>query len=138
MIAIEKIYCSFELSKLLKEKGFNEYSFFFYNNKKELDSIGKALNNASIDEGHDYGMRTKCEVSAPTHEEAIIWLKENHNIWIYCYPSNWKEYGEWEGGACWIDENVSVIFNNSSHSLYANEPEEVIEMVLLYVLRNII
>ncbi len=126
-------YCSFEVSKLLKEKGFPQdtisttcntcykYNGNFCNNVKSMSKVDREI----------------CFM-APTHQMVITWLKENHNVWIYCYPSNWKKYGEWEGGACWIDENVSVIFNNSSHSLYANEPEEVIEMILLYVLRNII
>lgn len=131
MIAIEKIYCSYSVSKLLKEKGFDEPCYNWYNSNKELRQTDLKLNNKDL-------LKSESEYLCPTHEQVIIWLKENHNIWIYCYPSNWKEYGEWEGGACWIDENVSVIFNNSSHSLYANEPEEVIEMVLLYVLRNII
>jgi len=136
MIAIEKIYCSFIVSKLLKEKGFNEYCLKnYWDSDEELHNW--SYNGLEYHTNKEKNNNTK-DCSAPTHEQAIIWLKENHNIWIYCYPSNWKEYGEWEGGACWIDENVSVIFNNSSHSLYANEPEEVIEMVLLYVLRNII
>ncbi len=76
--------------------------------------------------------------SAPTLQMVLKWLRESHNICVYCYPSNLKEYGIWEAGACWIQENICVIFNNNSHSVYADSYEEACEEAIKYCLTNLI
>ena len=131
-------YCSFEVSKLLKEIGFNEPCLkdYWYSDK-ELHSLSYGhLSYHKNEDLNTYHQYNKC--TAPTYGGVIDWLKEKYNIWTYCCPSNLKEFGEWKGGAYWIKESVPIIFNNSSHYVYSNEPSEVIEQILLYLLKNVI
>lgn len=125
---IKEAYVSFEVAKLLNEKHFiGECHKCYYQYKEDENRI--VLEDIQGDSR---------EIDAPTQAMAMRWLREEHDICIYCYPSSLEEYGKWESGACWIKDNVSVIFNNCSHSLYADTYEEAIESALKYVLENLI
>ena len=67
---IKEAYCSFEVSKLLKEKGFNERSSASYDSKGQLQ------------EGYGYWNKTPIWYAAPTHQFAMSWLREQHKIFI--------------------------------------------------------
>lgn len=61
-------YCSFELSKLLKEKGFDEYCrcYYFSENNERYYANEVPRNNHKLD----------ADLACPTHEMAMKWLRE--------------------------------------------------------------
>ncbi len=80
---IKEAYCSKEVSKLLKEKGFNEkcrggYHSEFDDNDRPIvmleEWMAQPYNNDFVDEGF------LC--SAPTHQMAMAWLREEKGIAI--------------------------------------------------------
>lgn len=67
---IKEAYCSFEVAKLLKEKGFTEECEYFYDWYKESESYhicskGGTCNNEKYPD----------EYSMPTHQMAMAWLR---------------------------------------------------------------
>ena len=69
MAAITEDYVSYEVAKLLKEKGFNEYcpeSYFM---------MDKTLKKSGFSEWEKVN-----EIKAPTQSRAMKWLREVHNI----------------------------------------------------------
>ena len=70
---INEDYCSYEVAKLLKEKGFDEPIQYFYKfDSKELYR-GTIFTNTQI--GDKF-------YNAPTHQMAMAWLREKHYIHI--------------------------------------------------------
>ena len=127
-------YVSFNTAKLLKQKGFDIITEKCY----ILDNSGLcAVSAGQLFNGKPQG---KHEIPAPTLQMAMKWLREVHDICIYCYNTNnrVKQYGKYEAGASWIKDDVSVIFYNSTHSLFADIYEQTIEKVLEYCLTNLI
>ena len=79
-------YCSFEIAKLLKEKGFNEYCPLWYNLDKPTD--GPLFYKEIGWYGHNsYDYIGKRIVSAPTHQMALKWLREVHKIFVEPFVS---------------------------------------------------
>lgn len=72
---IQEAYCSFEIAKLLKEKGFDEICYRLYNTQeKELwGTDGIEFQNHYLDEE---------SITAPTHQMALAWLRETKDIYI--------------------------------------------------------
>ena len=71
---MKEAYCSYEISKLLKEKGFDECIFEFY----EGDKIKYARN----DEGFRLSELPDTYYPHITHQMTMAWLREVHNIFI--------------------------------------------------------
>ena len=70
---IKERYCSYEVARLLKEKGFDEECDFYYEH--------------STDEPHEITRDEIVEscnlcIKAPTHQMACDWLREVHKIFI--------------------------------------------------------
>jgi hypothetical protein len=82
---------SFEIAKLLKEKGFDEPCLNFYTNprckmfgidehnryypiKNKAKKLWTSGNAATLDSKHVY--------YAPTIAEVVMWLYEKHGIWV--------------------------------------------------------
>lgn len=72
---IKEDYVSFEVAKLLKEKGFDEPCRTYYQDEKFVDDVCTKYYqwNSKSPFGH---------ISAPTHQMAMKWLREVHNIFI--------------------------------------------------------
>ncbi len=116
---IQESYCSFEVSKLLKEKGFNARCSRLYD--EDSDELKIGFNTNSFNK----------RISAPAHALAIEWLRVNFGIWIYVLPYSTlfrpyaeelvdlDRFGKWEG-----------------HKY--NSPQEATEAALLYTLQNFI
>ena len=68
---------SFELAKLLKEKGFDGNYFHYWN---MVNHSGEWKVDTSIWEYTDN------YIEAPTIAEVVMWLYEKHGIWIYPLP----------------------------------------------------
>lgn len=65
----------YELAKLLKEKGFDIPTLYFY-----LD--GSLKYNHSIKPRNSNVLLGTLDVSAPTIAEVVMWIYEKHGIWI--------------------------------------------------------
>lgn len=67
---IKEAYCSYEVARLLKEKGFDELCIFKYNLEGIKVKAGQAIDewsNTELEEG---------ECSAPTHQMACDWVRK--------------------------------------------------------------
>lgn len=78
MKEIREAYCSYELSKRLKEEGFNEpcHGFFYEGKPSFLYADGLSMSNSDWNE----------EISAPTHQMAMAWLRNEHEEHICAHP----------------------------------------------------
>lgn len=141
---IEESYCSFEVSKLLKEKGFNIYQSTQYS---------QGVNKTTI---YNYSER-QCTLFGnlyfrPTHALAIEWLRINFNIELnavrYTYSGGVYQGKKYMYYVCQYNEkydhelpesNEHWILNEYKSNGYDfNSPQEAIEAVLKYVLTNLI
>lgn len=127
---IEEAYVSFEVAKLLKEKGFDEEILSFYipyedGEVKFVVSPNKA----------NYNAEQHWLISAPTHQMAMGWLREK-GVYITIvygdYPSLNKVF--WTPQ---IDSLEGFDFPDSFYKEY-NKYEEAVEAALKYVLENLI
>lgn len=151
---IEEAYCSFEVSKLLKEKGFNEstqlvwYEHLPSANAVRNSEIGKPKRdyfywseeeerNFSWTNNYPIPLYISGEVySCPTHQMAMQWLRDEHDIFITVFPDKihntialfWNVYVVTEKEYKWIFAGGGV---NMTY-------EELIEEALLYVLKTLI
>jgi len=68
---ITEDYCSYEVAKLLKEKGFDEQTRLAYteSGKADFSSLTRYWNQGSL-------------YACPTHQMAMKWLREEKNIFI--------------------------------------------------------
>lgn len=121
---IKEAYCSFEIAKLLKEKGFDEPCYTCYLNK-ELSHYDYLSTNFELIEE---------VISAPTHQMAMAWLREEHNIHIdIC--SVWDV-------AHWLYQ-VFVITPRTARNSYVDKIlytsyEQAVEAGIKYALENLI
>ena len=76
---ITEDYVSFEVAKLLKEKGFDIPCEYFYVDGKLVKSHGYDCN---WNEGESLYTDYKNECSAPTLQMVMKWLREVHNKYI--------------------------------------------------------
>lgn len=81
---MKHLFVSYELALKLKEKGFDESCFAFYNkfglcrymdSDKDWNSVfSQCLKNSDITIPDSY--------TAPLYQQVIDWLREKHSIWI--------------------------------------------------------
>lgn len=130
---IEEDHVSYEIAKLLKEKGF-----------KQTNKIGifvtKAVYKISPDSNskHDviycYSDRTYNKnkyIAAPTHQMVLKWLREVHNLWCEITP---------EGNHTWCVDAYSLIhkqFVPGSIVHRIKSYEEATETIIKYCLENL-
>ena len=126
---ITEDYCSFEIAKLLKEKGFDWRTQYVYT----LDGTGSTP--------HKIGnWRAKSNIQKPTHQMTMKWLREEHKVFIYVEPfittsglQGYKPYCTKIGGEfMWI--NPLRKYSNTSSDTY----EGAVEAALKYSLENLI
>jgi hypothetical protein len=85
---ITEDYCSFEVAKLLKKKGFDELCIFKYNSEGVRMKAGVAIDewqNSELDDD---------ECSCVSHQMAMKWLREVHNIMVSPYALSLGYYFE--------------------------------------------
>lgn len=123
---ITEDYVSFDVAKLLKEKGFDiECNTAYY--------------NGSLIDYTMYGFCIDGEfIFAPTHQMAMAWLREVHKVLIVIdayYVDHWEGY---------IDSFQIYIYSHASTIMVPNEIahhtdyEEAVETALKYSLENLI
>lgn len=116
---ITEDYVSFETAKLLKEKGFDEPTFWFY------VGDGTKLYAHKI-AGHDWWRR-------PTLQMAMKWLREVHNLFIEISVNEMLR----DKGYQW-----ALYYNNTKeimpYSGWGNTYEESCESAIKYCLENLV
>ena len=114
METITEDYCSFEVAKLLKEKGFDE----------PVTELNKLL----IKEGEKPVLKI-------THQKAMKWLREVHKLSIepfYMFPATW------EIDIKYIDKKTDLSEFEDIRDKSYNSYEEAVEAACLYSLENLI
>lgn len=108
---------SFELAKLLKEKGFDEVCQQWYSVEGGLYYQDEFDNNR--------GFIPVCECEAPTIAEVVMWLYEKHGIWIEVRKS-------------YTDGFVAIIKSPRIELDKCSSPTEAYEAAIEYTLKNLI
>lgn len=125
-------YCSLEISKLLKDKGFNEICAGYYDRKGRFDMTLSKVNNIRW-EGHYIAGN----ISAPTLQMAMAWLREK-DVYIEIRHS-FAEYGDkpqYFGSI--YSKNEEFDKKAACFLRMKNKYEDAVEDVLKYCLTNLI
>ena len=112
---------NFELAKLLEQKGFDDESAYYYNEKGEMlfDKDFPSWQSTKPDSYYD----------APTIAEVCMWLYEKHNIWVNVYL--YKDHA--------ADVNDDYMFRSNYTKIWEYKtPEQAYEAAIEYVLNNMI
>jgi len=131
MAQITEDYVSFEIAKLLKEKGFDEPCYLGYNKNGEYFPTNNRSNSQIVQP--DF-----CFICCPTLQMAMKWLREVYNLFIFPFPQMntnkfWTEIyqlsdnQEWENIYC---ESIDL----QDYPTY----EQAAEAAIKYCLENLI
>ena len=118
---ITEDYVSFEIAKLLKEKGFNEPTWTRYEDGNEVIFGDK----------YDWNNSPMGQISAPTHQMAMKWLREEYGIsieisalkrhqWVYTIYRL-------------LEKKVAEVWNDGTYVSY----EDATDDALKYCLENL-
>lgn len=130
---ITEDYVSFEVAKILKEKGFFEKTFTYFDNELLCNGVWFEWNNSPMG-----------QISAPTLQMAMKWLREVHNIIIVVEPHEYDYVNSKTSSyvfCLWDGDNYEEPYSNQHsniHGVAYNSYEEVVEAALKYVLENLI
>jgi hypothetical protein len=118
-------YVSFEIAKLLKEKGFDEECRAIYE-----EGI---LRINTLCEYHNSELSSY--VCVPTLQMTLKWLREIYNIYIdiLTYTTGKNIQFRWVGY-----EKGRLFSQEEGKTIYFDSYEQTIEAALLYVLKNLI
>ena len=125
---ITEDFVSFEVAQLLKEKGFDEPIWTCYEDDNEV-IFGDKYNWNNSPMGH---------TSAPTHQMAMKWLREVHNIGIF--PSTYTHISDRKV----IHSYGTAIINLKTYKLMTDSYlsndtyEQACEAAIKYCLENLI
>lgn len=125
-IMVKEAYCSFEVAKLLKEKGFDGKCRYYYpNDHTQLISYVDCVQSQMF--GNDACI-------APTQQMAMAWLREAHHIAINIgWGEVFEEQYRWWSIVLNMD-NGDILYDENYQASY----EESVETTLKYVLENLI
>lgn len=134
---IKEAYCSFEVAKLLKEKGFTWPCHYTYHG--DITSVPFFHRKVKNFNGEEYSGKTTEWVSCPTLQMAMKWLREEKNILIYVYPvidlpvkNDDTFYWQWDGKK--KRHGAPHIGDKHNYESF----EEAVEAALKYCLENLI
>lgn len=122
---IEETYCSFEVAKLLKEKGFDEDCYQKYDDTGYLSLNNIGYINSEKPSEDFYAL-------APTQQMAMKWLREVHYLWIDIDPLTNHKW-TW---SIWFMNDPKLKMGESSQVI--STYEDAVEASLAYVLENLI
>lgn len=118
-------YCSYELSKALKECGFDEPCDHYWS-KEFANSDKVVLRQASADDyNNDDWDVPHC--SAPTLWHAQKWLREKKGIYAYCEPNCLKK---WFARAIDLAKNEDLLFDGEMFDSFEKATEYAISAAL--------
>ena len=121
---MKEAYCSYEISKLLKEKGFDEPLVnYYYTTKGERVSY----------------LMSEEQYLCPTLQMACAWLIEKHNILISIIPQEVKVGVDKLCYAIYrITEDVYTPLYNGYINNLVDSYEDTVEAAIKYCLENLI
>lgn len=123
MATITEDYVSFEIAKLLKEKGFNEPCECFYDTEHNDISIINGWMNISNSQLEE---REFLCYSAPTHQMAMKWLREKKTIII----NVWYNGVDWDAEYYNDEDEDFYLITELSCSSYEDACEESIKFCI--------
>lgn len=133
MIKITEDYVSFELAKLLDEKGFDivtNCSYYIGSSDEYVCKYGDLI-------GHPAFHYDKF-ISAPTHQRAMKWLREIHKIHVEIWPTYDTDTDEHTGWGITVsdlsDFGGVYLGDASGYKTY----EEAVEVALKTTLENFV
>ena len=150
---ITEDYVSFEVAKLLKEKGFGVPCNYYYREKEYVEALNKNRESLGLSERFEEGSvgeqlnkqhkgrlvnrnQYDTTTSRPTQALAIKWIRENFDIHLWIIPYDDNELSqtlyEWK---C-IDKKDD--WNDIEGYEYFHSSEEATEAALLHTLKNLI
>ena len=112
---IKEAYCSKEVAKLLQEKGMDKKSFTYYIQKNNTDGTSEAV--------------TTC-----THQIAMAWLREEHDIETcveYSIPDDAYNYTIIVKD---VTNGFTIIHSEGTYEFYEKATDELLK----YCLENLI
>lgn len=121
---LQEDYCSFEVAKLLKEKGFDGLCYTYYPR-----GVKDKYNISMLADNHN----KHSETSRPTLQMAMKWLREVHRKYIDIRYNNQNEEYRFIVFTMVKDKPIDFM-----HSEYHSTYEEAVEAALKYVLENLI
>ena len=133
MATIKEDCVSFETAKLLKEKGFNEPCWFWYN------PIGEFRRHYSKPAESSPCYETAC----PTLQMACKWLRIKHNLCVTPIMTSKvirEKYGCWEAYIYYYKgefAGIDATINACGH-IFGETPEDVLEEGIKYCLEHLI
>lgn len=126
---MKEAYCSYEIAKLLKEKGFDEPTWTRYEDNNEVIFGDK----------YNWNNSPMGQISAPTHQMAMKWLREVHNLNI---NNDLSIHGYFCSISHIVRDSsghiVDVEDSESWETAYFDTHEKAIEESLKYSLENLI
>ena len=128
---ITEDYCSYEVAKLLKEKGFDKFNTYGWG-EQLIDKEHPRHFSIGVDNKEHW-------ISCHTHQMAMKWLRKNHNILITIIPQEIKVgidvlcYGIYR-----ITEDLYQPLYNGKVGNLVDSYEETVEAALKYSLENLI
>lgn len=133
---IKEAYVSFEVAKLLKEKGFPQDPDIC---NTAYTWKGKMSNNAKSFMPNIYSIiPSRCYFIAPTLQMAIQWLRRVKNIYVQVDLDSWA-LGTHSGYYIVIQSTNSGFEEISPcEQVFFDEPEEAVEAAIKYCLENLI
>ena len=124
-------YCSYEVAKLLKEKGFNVPLWLYYDQNKEIilaswSGWEEDWNNCL------FNNEPSPFISAPTHQMAMAWLREKYyiSIELSALDAHFYVYTIYK----LLNDKVKELYNDGVYESY----EGAVEAALKYTLENLI
>lgn len=125
---------NFEIAKLLKEKGYDKPTFYYYENEKltepylENGSSTDVEFRVDLSDLKEHFNKWSKRVSAPTIAEVVMWLYEKHGIWM------WVE--KYENESQFVPQipkaNLQKVLG------FFNSPAEAYSEGITYTLENLI
>ena len=84
---MEKEFVPYELALRMKQLGFDEKCFRYYQN-------GFLMNdNPYLVPKNSHLITSEKECSAPTFSQAFRWFRDEYNLFGYSYPNDYQTYG---------------------------------------------
>ena len=130
---IKEAYVGFEVAKLLEEKGFNEKTFTYFDDDLLCHGEWFEWNNSPMG-----------QMSAPTHQMAMAWLREKgiHISPKYCCfqgpKKNDKPYYKWEDRVLKLSSGEQIHPDVLGIHEYYSSYEDAVEAALKFCLENLI
>lgn len=126
---------SFEIAKLLKEKGFDSYITSQYIQFDYSDNSWKLKTNQEYkDLDSDIGIGNKIRISAPTIAEVVMWLYEKYGIWIQVHHWTNQPVNDelWENCFC------AYVNGDNMDAAIFKTPTEAYEAAIEYCLTKLL